>query len=240
MTETTQKLQERVILISGAGDGLGRATALACARQGAHVVLLGEVIHKLEQVYDQIEAESQTRPTIYPLNLEGASPKDYDEMAQTLEKEYGRLDGLVHNAAILGALSPIQSQDVELWFRTLQINLNAPFMMTQACLGLLAASDDASIVFVSDDVGRKARAYWGAYSVSKFGLEALMQLLADELEANTNIRANSFNPGPLRTHMRTLAYPGEIPENNPLPEEVVEELLFLLGPDSKGINGQAR
>ena len=240
MTETTQKLQDRVILISGAGDGLGRATALACARQGAHVVLLGEVVHKLEQVYDQVEAESQTRPTIYPLNLEGASPKDYDEMAQTLEKEYGRLDGLVHNAAILGALSPIQSQDVELWYRTLQINLNAPFMMTQACLGLLAASDDASIVFVSDDVGRKARAYWGAYSVSKFGLEALMQLLADELEANTNIRANSFNPGPLRTHMRTLAYPGEVPENNPLPEEVVEELLFLLGPDSKGITGQAR
>ena len=240
MTDSTQKLQDRVILISGAGDGLGRATALACARQGAHVVLLGEVVHKLEQVYDQIEAESQTRPTIYPLNLEGASPKDYDEMAQTLEKEYGRLDGLVHNAAILGALSPIQSQDIELWFRTLQINLNAPFMMTQACLGLLAASDDASIVFVSDDVGRKARAYWGAYSVSKFGLEALMQLLADELEANTNIRANSYNPGPLRTHMRTLAYPGEIPENNPLPEDKVEELLFLLGPDSKGITGQAR
>jgi len=240
MTDTTLKLQDRVILITGAGDGLGRATALACAKQGAHVVLLGEVIHQLEQVYDQIEAESQTRPTIYPLNLEGASPKDYDEMAQKLEKEYGHLDGLVHNAAILGALSPIQSMDVELWYRTMQINLNAPFMMTQACLGLLGASDDASIVFVSDDVGRKSRAYWGAYSVSKFGLEALMQMLADELETNTHIRANSYNPGPLRTRMRTLAYPGEIPENNPLPEDRVEELLFLLGPDSKDINGQAR
>ncbi|HED15274.1 MAG TPA: YciK family oxidoreductase [Gammaproteobacteria bacterium] len=240
MTDTKQTLQDRVILITGAGDGLGRATALACARQGAHVVLLGEVIHPLEQVYDQIESETGTRPTIYPLNLEGASPKDYDEMAQKLEKEYGHLDGLVHNAAILGALSPVQSMDIELWYRTIQINLNAPFMMTQACLGLLAASDDASIVFVSDDVGRKSRAYWGAYSVSKFGLEALMQMLADELETNTNIRANSYNPGPLRTRMRTLAYPGEIPENNPLPEDKVEELLFLLGPDSKDINGQAR
>ncbi len=231
-------LRDRVILVTGAGDGIGRATALACARAGATLVLLGKTIPKLEAVYDEIESSGAPQPAIYPMNLEGASVKDHEDLAATLEREFGRLDGLVHNAALLGPLSPIVHYDVGSWFRVLQVNLNAPFVMTRALLGLLNAAQDASVVFLSDRVGRKGRAYWGAYGVSKAGIEALMQILADELEENTAIRVNSYAPGPVRTQLRRHAYPAEDPDRNPEPEAVVGPLLYLLGPDSRGITGR--
>lgn len=231
-------LRDRLLLITGAGDGIGRAVSLACAAHGATIVLLGRTTRKLEAVYDEIETAGYPQAAIYPMNLEGATGKDFEELATTLEREFGRLDGLLHNAALLGALSPIAHFDIELWYKSLQVNLNGPFQLTQACLGLLTASKDASVLFSSDRVGRQGRAYWGAYGVAKAGIENLMQILAAELEANTAVRVNSLDPGPVRTALRRLAYPGEDPRALPTPEEVVLPYLYLLGPASRDITGQ--
>lgn len=231
-------LAERMILVTGAGDGIGRAVARGCAAHGATVILLGRTIAKLERVYDEIEQAGHPQPAIYPMNLEGATPKDYVDLAATLEREFGRLDGLVHNAAILGGLSPLAHQDVESWFKVMQVNLNAPFLLTRACLGLLMQAPDASIVFSADRVGRQGRAYWGAYGVSKFGLEGMSQILAAELEANTPVRVNTLDPGAVRTRLRTSAYPGENALANPEPDVVVPAYLYLLGSDSRGITGR--
>jgi len=231
-------LADRVILITGAGDGIGRVAALTCAAHGATVILLGRTVGKLERVYDEIEQAGHPQPAIYPMNLEGATAKDYADLAATLEREFGRLDGLLHNAALLGSLSPMAHQDIDLWFKVMQVNLNAPFLLTRACLGLLMQAPDASIVFTSDQVGRSGRAYWGAYGVSKAGIEGMSQILAQELETNTQIRVNSLDPGAVRTRMRTLAYPGENALANVTPETVMPAYLYLLGPDSRGITGQ--
>ncbi len=231
-------LQDKIILVTGAGSGIGRAAAKAFAEYGATVVLLGRTTKKLESVYDEIEQAGLPQPAIYPMNLEGASPKDYEDLAEILEKEFNHLDGLLHNASLLGLLTPIAQYDVNLWHQVMQVNLNAPFMLTQACLPLLKQSKSASIVFTSSSVGRKGRAYWGAYSVSKFGNEGLMQVLADELE-HTHIRVNSIDPGKVRTAMRAAAYPAEDPNTLKTPEEIMSVYLYLFGEDSKGITGQA-
>lgn len=232
-------LDKRVVLVTGAGDGIGKAAALSFAAHGATVILLGRGLPKLETVYDQIVDAGHPQPAIYPMELEGAQPHHYDEMAQKLDQEFGRLDGLLHNAGVLGALCGIDQYEVEQWFRVIQVNVHAPFMMTQSCLPLLRKSPDASIVFTSSSVGRKGRAYWGAYAASKFAVEGLMQVLADELETNTLIRVNSLNPGPVRTKMRASAYPGENPNTLPAPEEIMAPYLYLMGPDSRGVNAQA-
>ncbi|MBI5039735.1 MAG: YciK family oxidoreductase [Gammaproteobacteria bacterium] len=237
-TPPADLLAKRTILITGAGDGIGRAAALACAAHGATIILLGRTISKLERVYDEIEQAGYPQPAIYPMNLEGATPKDYADLAATLEREFGHLDGLLHNAALLGGLSPMAHQDIDLWFKVMQVNLNAPFLLTRACLGLLMRAPDASIVFTSDQVGRRGRAYWGAYGVSKAGIEGMSQILAQELETNTHVRVNSLDPGAVRTRMRTLAYPGENAQTNPAPETLMPVYLYLLGPDSQGITGQ--
>lgn len=231
-------LTDRIILISGAGDGIGAAAAKSCAAHGATVILLGRTTRKLEAVYDAIEAAGHPQAAIYPMNLEGAAPKDYEDLANTIEKEFGRLDGLLHNAALLGTLTPLGQYDVEQWSKVMQVNLNAPFLMTQACLDLLKKSDDASVLFTSSSVGRKGRAYWGAYGISKAANENMMQIWADELESNTPVRVNSINPGAVRTGMRTRAYPGEDPNALPKPDAILATYLYLLGPDSKGVTGR--
>jgi NAD(P)-dependent dehydrogenase (short-subunit alcohol dehydrogenase family) len=232
-------LKNRIILVTGAGDGIGRVVATTFAKHGATVILLGKTTRKLEIVYDTIEKAGYPQPAIYPMNLEGASPKDYEDLAETLEKEFGHLDGLLHNAALLGSLTPLEHYDISLWYKLIQVNLNAPFQLTQACLGLMKQADSASIIFTSDSVGRKAKAYWGAYAVSKFAVEGMMQILADELETNTKIRVNSINPGPLRTNLRANAFPGENPANLPTPEIVMPLYLYLMGSDSHAVNGQS-
>ncbi|MCW8919363.1 MAG: YciK family oxidoreductase [Gammaproteobacteria bacterium] len=231
-------LAGRVILITGAGDGIGAAAARACAAHGATVILLGRTTRKLEAVYDAIEAAGHPQAAIYPMNLEGAAPKDYDDLAATIEREFGRLDGLLHNASQLGTLTPLGQYDVAQWSRLMQVNLNAPFLLTRACLELLKRSADASILFTSSSVGRQGRAYWGAYAISKAANENMMQIWADELEANTPVRANSINPGAVRTAMRARAYPGEDPNTLPRPEQILVTYLYLLGPDSKGVSGR--
>jgi len=233
-------LKGKVILVTGAGAGIGRSAAMSFSAHGATVILLGRTIKKLEDVYDEIESAGYAQPAIYPMNLEGAVAKDYDDMAATIEKEFGRLDGILHNAALLGSITPIDQYDADTWLQLMQVNLNAPFMMTQALISLLRESDDASVIFTSSSVGRKGRAYWGAYAVSKFGIEGLMQVLADELDdEHHDIRVNSINPGATRTNMRAHAYPAENPIHNPLPEDIMGTYLYLMGKDSAGITGQA-
>ncbi len=231
-------LRGRILLVTGAGDGIGKAAALTFARHGATVILLGRTISKLEKVYDEIEAAGGPQPAIFPLNFEGATLKDYHDMAETLDKEFGRLDGILHNAGLLGRITPFEQYNPELWEQVMQVNINGPIWMTQALLPLLRASEDASLVFTSSSVGRRGRAYWGAYAVSKFATEGFMEVLADELEHLGNVRANSLNPGATRTQMRKQAYPGELPENLRSPEEIMPTYLWLIGPDSKGHNGE--
>jgi len=229
----------RTVLVTGAGDGIGRAVSKGLAAHGATVVLLGRTLSKLESVYDEIEAAGGPQPAIYPMNFEGATERDYLQLAETLERELGTLEGLIHNAAQLRLLSRIDDYDAATWYQVLQVNLNAPFMLTQACLPLLRKAREGSVVFMSDRVGRRGKAYWGAYGVSKFGLEGLMQILAEELSGDGHIRVNSLDPGPCRTSLRRYAYPGEDPHTLPSPDSVVPWLLWLLGPDSAGTNGQA-
>ncbi|MBB3189143.1 YciK family oxidoreductase [Halomonas cerina] len=231
-------LKERVILVTGAGDGIGRAAARTFAQHGATVVLLGRTISKLEAVYDEIEAAGGPQPAIFPLNLEGAVLKDYHDMAETLDKEFGRLDGLLHNAGLLGRLTPFEQYNPELWDQVMQVNINGPIWMTQALLPLLKASADASVVFTSSSVGRKGRAYWGAYAVSKFATEGFVQVLADEVEHLGTLRINSLNPGATRTAMRKSAYPGEDPMSLRPPEAILPTYLWLMGPDSRAHNGE--
>jgi NAD(P)-dependent dehydrogenase (short-subunit alcohol dehydrogenase family) len=231
-------LENRVILVTGAGDGIGRVAAKTFAQHGAEVILLGRTPANLVTVYDEIEAAGGKKPAIYPMNLEGATMQDYHTLCETLDKEFGALHGILHNAAWLGAHTPLAFYDVKQWFKVLQINLNAPFFMTQALLPLLKKTDHASVVFTIDEAGLQGQAYKGAYGVSKFGLQGLMQTFAEEFEANTSIRFNSINPGPVATKMRRIGYPGEDASLLRRPEEIIAPYLYLMGNDSIGINGQ--
>ena len=232
-------LKGRVILVTGAGRGIGAAAAKTFAAHGATVLLLGKTEGNLNQLYDEIEAAGHPQPVVIPFNLETALPHQYDELAATIEAEFGRLDGLLHNAAIIGPRTPLEQLSGDNFMRVMQVNVNAMFMLTSTLLPLLKLSEDASVVFTSSSVGRKGRAYWGAYGVSKFATEGLMQTLADEVEGVAPVRANSVNPGATRTGMRAQAYPGENPASNPLPEAIMPVYLYLTGPDSRGVNGQA-
>lgn len=230
-------LKDRVILVTGAGDGLGRAAAEAYAAHGATVVLLGKTISKLEAVYDAIVEAGNPEPAIYPLHMEGATPHDYEEMAAKIEEGFGRLDGILQNAASLPWLSRIDDYDADAWVKMLQVNLTAPFLIVQACLPLLRKADDAAIVFTGDDVGERGKAYWGAYAAAKGGVARLMETLADELE-NSAIRVNAINPGPTRTALRKRIYPGLDLTDIPTPESRMPAYLWLMGPDSAAVRGQ--
>jgi NAD(P)-dependent dehydrogenase (short-subunit alcohol dehydrogenase family) len=236
-TPQPTELAGRDIAITGASDGLGRAVAIDCARHGASVVLIGRSARKLEAVRERIETLGSGAAMIAALDLEKSLAPDYQAVASTVLERFGRLDGLLHNAAVLGTLSPIEHYDVPTWCRVLHVNLTAAFALTHVLLPALKLSADASIVFTSSGVGRHGRAYWGAYAVSKFGIEGLTQVLAAELENLTGIRVNALNPGKARTRMRRQAYPAEPLEELPLPESLTGPYLALLGPASRGVTG---
>lgn len=231
-------LADRVILVTGAGGGLGSELAKACAALGARVVLSGRKVARLEAVYDAIVASGAPRPSIAPLDLERADATHYAALADAVRNEFGRLDGLAHVAGQLGERAPIEHYDVIAWLRVMHVNVNAAFILTQALLPLLKLSEDASVVFTSSGVSVRGRAYWGAYAASKFATEGLMQVLADEVENTTRIRVNSINPGKMRTPMRAKAYPGEDPATVPLPSQVLAPFLYLLGPAGRGVTGR--
>jgi len=233
------ELAGRVIAITGASDGLGRAVALACAQHGATVILIGRSEKKLEAVHAGIAALGAPEAAIGVLDLERALAADYDRLAAAIHERFGRLDGLLHNAGLLGTLTPIEHYDVPTWCRVLHVNLTAAFALTQVLLPLLKRSADASVVFTSSSVGRRGRAYWGAYAVSKFALEGLSQVLADELSGTSAIRVNTLNPGRARTAMRRQAYPAEDVATVPLPAALTGPYIALLGPASRGVTGGA-
>ncbi len=236
---TQEILRDRIILITGASDGIGKALALHAARLGAQVILHGRSATKLEKVYDEIEAiDGAPRPCIAVLDLASANAESYTSLAKTLGDEFGRLDGLVHNAGILGERYSIEQYDAVLWQRVMHVNVTSAFALTQVLLPLLQASDDPSIIFTSSGVGRTGKAFWGAYSVSKFATEGLSQVLADE-HRHTNLRANCINPGATRTAMRLAAYPAEDRDKLKRPEEILAAYVYLLGPDSRGVTGMS-
>jgi NAD(P)-dependent dehydrogenase (short-subunit alcohol dehydrogenase family) len=233
------ELRGRVIAVTGASDGIGRAVALSCAQHGAEIVLIGRSAPKLQAVHAELERTGAAQATIGILDLENSIARDYDALAEAISARYGRLDGLVHSAAILGRLAPIEHYDVPTWCRVLQVNLTAGFALTQVLLPLLKASSDASVLFTTSNVGRRGRAYWGAYAVSKFGVEGLVQILAAELENVSAVRVNAINPGRARTRMRRQAYPAEALESLPEPAALTAAYIALLGPASRGISGQS-
>jgi len=227
----------RAVLVTGAGGGIGRAVALALAAAGAEVILHGRNVRKLEAVHAEIEKLDAPEASIVPLDLERAMAADYEAVADAIDKRYGRLDGLLHNAALLGTLTPIEQYDVPTFMRVMHVNLTAAFVLTRQLLPLLRTSPDAAVLFTSSGVGNRGRAYWGAYSVSKFAVEGFAQVLAQELEGTSAVRVNVIDPGKVRTQMRRQAYPSEAPESLPTPESLATPYLALLGPASRGITG---
>ena len=231
-------LRDRVILITGASDGIGRAVAKAAAAHGARVILHGRNVKRLEAVYDTIVNSGGSRPSIVPLDFEKAGPAQFDELIAAIEKEFGRLDGLVHNAGMLGERAPIEHYDVAKWMRTVHVNVNVPFILTKSCLPLLKRSADPVILFTSSGVVARPRPFWGAYLVSRWASDGLMTMLAQELENQPAMRVNSINPGKVKTNMRLQAYPAEDRSTLPEAHTIIGPYLFLLGPDSKGVQGQ--
>jgi NAD(P)-dependent dehydrogenase (short-subunit alcohol dehydrogenase family) len=237
-TPDRDSLRGRAILITGAGSGLGRALAIQCARAGASVILSGRNGAKLDLVYDEIEAMGAPQPAIAVLDLAVATAVDYDRLARVIDEEFGKLDGLVHAAGLLGDRTPLEQYDVPTWCKVLHVNLTAPFILTQVLLAALRKSEDASIIFVSSGVVKQPRPFWGAYAVSKAGLESVRSMLSEELEGEANIRVNSVNPGRMRTAMRAAAYPAEDPNTVPTAESVSGTFLYLLSSSGRGIDGR--
>ncbi|MGS0675819.1 YciK family oxidoreductase [Shewanella sp. 0m-4] len=230
-------LKDKTILVTGAGDGIGKAAAIAFAKHGATVILLGKTVKKLEAVYDHIEQAGYPTPAIVPLDLKGATEQNYKDMADTIDEQFGKLDGLLHNASVLGVLGPFEHITMSTVNEVMQVNVIAEIMLTKALLPVMRKSTSASLVFTSSSVGRQGRAYWGEYAISKFATEGMMQSLAHEYEG-TNVRVNSINPGATRTGMRANAFPAENPQTLKAPDDIMATYLYLMGDDAKEINGQ--
>lgn len=231
-------LHNRVILITGAGDGIGKVAALTYGALGATCILLGRTVKKLEATYDELVTAGAPEPAIVPLDLNGASPKHYADMAHTIDDQFGRLDGILHNASVLGHLSPMAHIPPDEWNEVMQINVNSAFYLTQAMLPLLKRAPSASVIFTSSSVGRTGRANWGTYAVSKFATEGMMQVFAAEHQ-NTGVRFNCINPGATRTAMRAKAFPAEDPQTLKTATQIMPMYCYLMGDDSATVNGQS-
>ncbi|WP_298734885.1 YciK family oxidoreductase [uncultured Psychrobacter sp.] len=231
-------LEGKVILVTGAGDGIGRVAALTYARFGATVLLLGRTTSKLEAVYDEIESMGGKQPAILPMDLETASYDEMQKLERLIDKEFGQLDGLLHNAGILGALTPLEMYDVDTFAQVMKVNCTATFMLTQALLPLLKDADNGSIVFTSSSVGTHPRAFWGAYALSKQAVEGMSDIFTQETKNTTNLRFNCINPGGIRTNMRAHAYPGENPMSLKTPEDIMSAYVCLMSNESIGVRGQ--
>ncbi len=230
-------LKNAVILVTGAGDGIGKQAAIDYAKHGATVILLGRTVNKLEQTYDEIVAAGAPQPAIIPLDMLGATKQHYLDMADTIEGQFGRLDGILHNAGLLGVLSPLEQIEEQAFDDVMQVNVKAQFLMTQALLPLIKKSPQGRVVFTSSTVGHIGRAFWGSYAISKFATEGMMQVLADEL-SDTAVRVNAINPGGTRTGMRASAFPAEDPNSLKTPADIIPLYVYLMSPESQNVHGQ--
>ncbi|MGR5119273.1 YciK family oxidoreductase [Vibrio astriarenae] len=234
---SSNALEGKVILVTGAGAGIGKQAAISYAQHGATVILLGRTVKKLEQTYDEIESAGYPKPAIVPLDMMGASKQNYLDMVDTIEGQFGKLDGVLHNAGALGVISPFDQIEEKIFDEVMQVNVKATFIMTQALIPLLKKSNDARIIFTSSTVGHQGRAFWGAYSISKFATEGMMQILADEF-SDSPIRVNAINPGGTRTSMRASAFPAEDADLLKTPLDIIPLYLYLMAPEGQSVHGQ--
>lgn len=231
-------LAERVILVTGASSGLGRAASLAFARHGATVALLARDEGRLEAVYDEIVAAGGPEPAMFPFDLAAADDRGLENLAGAIAHHLKRLDGVLHSAHRFYSLTPLELETLEQWQALMRVNLIAPFALTRACLPLLRKSPDASVVFTGETHGHQPRAYWGGYAVAKSGLETLTRIWADELEAEQNLRVNTLIPGQVATTLRSRTHPGLAPQTLPSPDDLMPWYLYLMGADSRAVRGQ--
>lgn len=234
----TGPMNGRVILVTGAGQGLGRAAAISFAQRGATVVLLGKTTAKLERVYDEITALGDPMPAIFPMDLDAAADRDYESLAQAIATQIGRLDGILHCAAAFEPPSPLNLQTVAKWQEQMQVNCIAPSAINRACERLLLASPDASVILVGESHGHAPGAYWGGLAVSKAALEAYFRIQAEEWADLANLRINLVIPGPIATPQRAKTHPGEERSKLPSPDALAAELARLMGPDGREAHGQ--
>jgi NAD(P)-dependent dehydrogenase (short-subunit alcohol dehydrogenase family) len=234
----TTCLQQHVLLVTGAGQGLGRAAALGFARHGATVILAGRRQNRLEALYDEMVAAGLPEPLIFPLDLEKTGEADYQAMAEGIYRQLGRLDGILHNAAQFDRLGPLEIHTMKEFERMFRVNVIAPFALTKACLPLLKMAKDASVVFVSSSAGHEASAYWGAHGVSKKALEHLMQTWSMELQQFPNIRFNAVIPGAVQSPQRKKSHPGEVHADLPTAEALIRRYVYLMSAESRGVSGQ--
>lgn len=232
-----ESLAKKIILVTGAGAGIGKEAAITYAKLGATVILLGKTVNKLEAVYDEIVSLGLAEPAIIPLDLKGATKQNYIDMSATIASQFGKLDGALLNASILGELTPFTQIHEQVFTDVMQINVNAQYLLAQALISTLQLAEHASLVFTSSSVGSKGRAYWGPYSISKFATEGMMQVIADEYE-NSNLRTNAINPGATNTGMRATAYPAEDKDKLATAKEIMPLYVYLMSDDSLEINGQ--
>lgn len=233
-----KSLENKTVLVTGAGDGIGKAAAITYAKAGATVILLGRTVSKLESVYDDIMLLNLKQPSIVPLDLQGAKLSDYDGLAATIEDQYKKLDGILFNASVLGNLCPFDQIKESEFQEVMQVNVNSQFLMTKATLPLLKQSKLASVAYTTSSVGRQGRSFWGTYSISKFATEGMMQVLADEYK-NSQLRFNCINPGATRTKMRGKAFPGEDPKCLKSPYDIMATYVYLMSDISRGTTGQS-
>lgn len=232
-------LKDKTILITGAGSGIGRAAAKTLSQFGAQLILLSKDTGKLESLYEEVVQQGFKEPLIHPMDFESAQEEEYLKVKGAIQNKFGKLDGLINNAGVLGEKKPLEQYQYSIWKKVLNVNLDSAFLLTKTLLPLLNHSKLGSVVFTSSGVGKKGRAYWGAYAISKFATEGMMEVFADELENTTKIRVNCINPGAVRTKMREEAYPAEDPETNPLPKEIMNLYVYLMCDASKDIHGQS-
>ncbi len=233
-----QDLKDRVIIVTGAGQGLGQTAAIAFAKQGATMILIGRTQAKLEATYDTIQAQGLPEALIFPMDLNKATEDDFNAMAEGIYQQLGRLDGILHNATDFDNLSPLEIQTTEQFEEMFRVNVIAPFALTKACLPLLERAENASVIFTSNSSAQTPKAYWGSHGISKAAADFMMQMWSQELESRPNIRFNSIVPGGLQSPQRKKTHPGEVHSELPIMESAMQLYLYLMGDESKGITGK--
>lgn len=230
-------LNNKIILVTGASRGIGHAVAKALAMQNATVILLSRTIQDLTNLYDEIVDDGYQKPSIYPFNLCTATPTDYDDLRLNILSTYGRLDGVIHNAGILGDLTPLEYFNLQTWYQVLQVNLNSTLLLTQATMPLLKMAPYGSIIFTISELNDEPKANWGAYAIANAGCKAMMHMLAAECQNITKVRVNGIMPYKVKTSWRAAAYPAEDAKGLARPEEITSNYTYLMSDASKHLNG---